>query len=76
MYIGKEPTVPCFIAAATLAVGGSLIPGQSQGDDILIDVRQHWSGSEVEDNGSRVRCNVGTTLGRINEVLKLYARRK
>jgi len=49
--------------------------GQSQGDDILIDVRQHWSGWEVEDNGSRIRCSVGTTLGRINEVLKPYARR-
>ncbi len=49
--------------------------GQSQGDDILIDVRQHWSGWTVEDNGTRIRCNVGTTLGRINEVLKPYARR-
>ena len=38
-------------------------------------MRQHWSGWEVEDNGSRIRCNVGTTLARINEVLKPYARR-
>ena len=60
---------------ATFRAGGTSLNGQSQGDDILIDVRQHWSGWEVEDNGSRIRCNVGTTLGRINEVLKPYARR-
>ena len=60
---------------ATFRAGGTSLNGQSQGDDILIDVRQHWSGWKVEDNGSRIRCNVGTTLGRINEVLKPYARR-
>jgi len=60
---------------ATFRAGGTSLNGQSQGDDILIDVRQHWSGWEVEDNGARIRCNVGTTLGRINEVLKPYARR-
>ena len=59
----------------TFRAGGTSLNGQSQGDDILIDVRQHWSGWKVEDNGERIRCNVGTTLGRINEVLKPYARR-
>src|SRR5580700_2802530 len=48
---------------ATFRAGGTSLNGQSQGDDILIDGRQHWSGSKVEDNGSRIRCNVGTTLG-------------
>jgi FAD binding domain len=60
---------------ATFRAGGTSLNGQAQGNDILIDVRQHWSGWKVEDNGSRIRCNVGTTLGRINEVLKSYARR-
>src|SRR5271155_205452 len=60
---------------ATFRAGGTSLNGQSQGDDILIDVRQHWSGWKVEDNRSGIRCNVGTTLGRINEVLKPYARR-
>ena len=60
---------------ATFRAGGTSLNGQSQSDDILIDVRQHWSGWKVEDNGSRIRCNVGTTLGRINEVLKSYFRR-
>src|SRR3984885_2142124 len=58
---------------ATFRAGGTSLNGQSQGDDILIDVRQHWSGWKVEDNGERIRCNVGTTLGRINKVLKPYA---
>src|SRR3984885_6979990 len=60
---------------ATFRAGGTSLNGQSQSDDILIDARQHWSGWKVEDNGSRIRCNVGTTLGRINAVLKPYARR-
>src|SRR5580692_3992372 len=60
---------------ATFRAGGTSLNGQSQGDDILIDVRQHWSGWKVEDDGERIRCKVGTTLGRINEVLKPYARR-
>jgi D-lactate dehydrogenase len=60
---------------ATFRAGGTSLNGQSQGDGILIDVRQHWSGWKVEDHGERIRCNVGTTLGRINEVLKPYARR-
>jgi len=60
---------------ATFRAGRTSLSGQSQDDDILIDVRQHWSGWKVEDNGSRIRCNVGATLGRINEVLKPYARR-
>jgi len=60
---------------ATFRAGGTSLNGQSQGDDILVDVRQHWSGWKVEDNGERIRCKVGTTLGRINEVLQPYARR-
>jgi D-lactate dehydrogenase len=60
---------------ATLRAGGTSLNGQSQGNDILIDVRQHWSGWQVEENGLRIRCKVGTTLGRVNEVLKPYARR-
>ena len=60
---------------ATFRAGGTSLNGQAQSDDILIDVRQHWSGWKIEDNGSQIRCNVGTTLGRINEVLKSYARR-
>src|ERR1700722_7893951 len=59
---------------ATFRAGGTSLNGQSQGDDILIAVRKHWSGWGVEDSGSRIRCNVGTTLKRINEVLNPYAR--
>jgi D-lactate dehydrogenase len=44
---------------ATFRAGGTSLNGQSQGDDILIDARQHWSGWKVEDNGLRIRCNVG-----------------
>ena len=40
---------------ATLRAGGTSLNGQSQSDDILIDVRRHWYGAKVEDDGRRVR---------------------
>src|ERR1700722_15749768 len=36
---------------ATFRAGGTSLNGQSQGDDILIDVRQHWSGWKGGANG-------------------------
>src|ERR1700731_3459280 len=49
---------------ATFRAGGTSLNGQSQGDDILIDVRQHWSGWKVEEHRSRIRCPVGNKLRR------------
>src|SRR4029453_5695979 len=40
---------------ATFRAAGTSLNGQSQSDDILIDVRRHWSGGRVEDDGQRVR---------------------
>ena len=41
---------------ATLRAAGTSLNGQSQSDDILIDVRRHWYGAKVEDDGRRVRA--------------------
>jgi D-lactate dehydrogenase len=38
-----------------LRSGGTSLNGQSQGDGILVDVRAHWRGIEVEDGGARAR---------------------
>ena len=60
---------------ATFRAGGTSLNGQSQSDDILIDVRRHWAGLAVEDGGQRLRARPGTILGQANAVLRRVGRR-
>jgi D-lactate dehydrogenase len=60
---------------ATFRAGGTSMNGQSQSDDILIDVRRHWAGLVVEDGGARLRARPGTILGQANAVLRRVGRR-
>ena len=60
---------------ATFRAAGTSLNGQSQSDDILIDVRHHWSGAKVEADGRLVRTRPGTILGHINSQLERYSRR-
>src|SRR5580658_4689929 len=60
---------------ATFRAGGTSMNGQSQSDDILIDVRRHWGGMAVEDGGQRLRARPGTILGQANAVLRRIGRR-
>ncbi len=60
---------------ATFRAGGTSLNGQSQSDDILIDVRRHWAGLVVEDGGARLRARPGTILGHANAVLRRVGRR-
>jgi D-lactate dehydrogenase len=60
---------------ATFRAGGTSLNGQSQSDDILIDVRRHWAGMVVEDGGARLRARPGTILGQANAVLRPLGRR-
>src|ERR1700674_4582171 len=60
---------------ATLRAAGTSLNGQSQSDDILIDVRRHWYGAKVEDDGRRVHARPGMILGRVNAMLGRYGRR-
>ena len=59
----------------TFRAGGTSLNGQSQTDGILVDVRRHWSGVEVLDDGARVRVKPGTVLGHANRVLAPYGRK-
>src|ERR1700683_187632 len=61
---------------ATFRAGGTSMNGQSQSDDILIDVRRHWGGMTVEDGGQRLRARPGTILGQANAVLRRVGRRR
>src|SRR3954451_22874496 len=59
----------------TFRAGGTSLNGQAQTDGILIDVRRHWTGVEVEADGERVRVRPGTVLGRANAFLRPHSRR-
>src|ERR1700752_3363764 len=59
---------------ATFRSAGTSLNGQSQSDDILIDVRRHWNGGKVEDDGRHVRGRPGMILGHINSLLERYGR--
>ncbi|MGG2460250.1 FAD-binding and (Fe-S)-binding domain-containing protein [Streptomyces sp. RGM 3693] len=53
---------------------GTSLNGQAQGEDILVDVRRHWAGIEVLDDGARARIRPGTTVLRANATLARYGR--
>lgn len=57
-----------------LRAAGTSLNGQAQGEDILVDVRRHWAGVEVLDDGARARIRPGTTVLRANAALARYGR--
>ncbi len=64
---GRRTSTPVVFRA-----GGTSLNGQGQTDGILIDVRRHFRGVAVEDDGTRVRVKPGTLLGDANRVLAPY----
>jgi D-lactate dehydrogenase len=67
---GRERGVP-----VTFRAGGTSLNGQGQGDGILVDVRRHFGGVEVLDDGLRARVRPGTILGHVNRALAPYGRK-
>jgi D-lactate dehydrogenase len=67
---GREKGIP-----VTLRAGGTSLNGQGQGDGIMVDVRRHWSGVEVLDEGARARIRPGTLLGHANRILAPHSRK-
>lgn len=53
---------------------GTSLNGQAQGEDILVDVRRHWTGITVLDDGARARIGPGTTVMRANATLARHGR--
>lgn len=66
----KDQRIPVTIRAS-----GSSLSGQAQGDGILMDVRKHWAGWNVENEGARLRVKPGTILFRANLALKPFGYR-
>jgi D-lactate dehydrogenase len=67
---GRREGVP-----VTLRSAGTSLNGQSQGDGIMLDVRRHWRGVTVEEDGARARVRPGTSLGYANRVLARHGTR-
>ena len=60
---------------ATFRAAGTSLSGQSQGDDVIIDVRRHWAGMRVEEGGAALRVKPGTILAHASAVLARRGRR-
>jgi D-lactate dehydrogenase len=59
----------------TFRAAGTSLNGQSQGDGVLVDVRRHFAGVAVEDDGRAARVKPGTILGHANRVLLPHGRK-
>jgi len=67
---GRRKGVP-----VTFRAGGTSLNGQGQSDGILVDVRRHFGGVEVEEGGTLARVKPGTVLGHANRVLAQHGRK-
>jgi D-lactate dehydrogenase len=70
LRFGRQRGIP-----ATFRAGGTSLNGQGQSDGILVDVRKHFGGVRVEDDGARARVKPGTILGHANRVLAPHGRK-
>jgi D-lactate dehydrogenase len=70
LRFGREREIP-----VTFRAGGTSLNGQGQSDGILVDVRKHFGGVRVEDDGACARVKPGTILGHANRVLAPHGRK-
>ena len=59
----------------TFRSGGTSLSGQAGTDGVLADVRRHFGGVEVLDDGLRVRVQPGVTVKLLNAHLARYGRK-
>ncbi|HEY8810344.1 MAG TPA: FAD-binding and (Fe-S)-binding domain-containing protein [Solirubrobacterales bacterium] len=67
---GRANEIPVVFRA-----GGTSLNGQGQSDGILVDVRRHFGGIAVEEEGALARVKPGIVLGHANKVLAPYGRK-
>jgi D-lactate dehydrogenase len=70
LAFGRRSGIP-----VTFRAGGTSLNGQGQTDGILVDVRRHFGGIAVLEDGAAVRVGTGTILGHVNRVLAPLGRR-
>src|ERR1700721_3056557 len=71
LAFGRRAGIP-----VTFRAGGTSLNGQGQTDGILVDVRRHFGGIAVLEDGAAVRVGTGTILGHVNRVLAPLGRRR
>ncbi|MCB0910160.1 MAG: FAD-binding oxidoreductase [Propionibacteriaceae bacterium] len=59
----------------TFRSGGTSLSGQAGTEGVLADVRRHFKGVEVLDDGARVRVQPGVTVKQLNAHLAPYGRK-
>jgi D-lactate dehydrogenase len=59
----------------TFRSGGTSLSGQAGTEGVLADVRRHFQGVEVLDDGARVRVQPGVTVKAVNVRLAAYGRK-
>src|SRR4029453_2891801 len=59
----------------TFRAGGTSLNGQGQTDGIMVDVRRHFTGFRVLEDGAAVRVKPGTVIGHVNRGLVKHQRR-
>ena len=67
---GRKRDIP-----VTFRAGGTSLNGQGQSEGILVDVRRHFGGVAVEEEGRLARVKPGTVLGHANRVLAPHGRK-
>jgi D-lactate dehydrogenase len=67
---GRANDVPVIFRA-----GGTSLNGQGQSNGILVDVRRHFGGVAVEEDGALARVKPGIVLGHANRVLAPHGRK-
>jgi len=67
---GRAKRIP-----VTFRAGGTSLNGQGQTEGILVDVRRHFGGVAVEDDGALARVKPGAVLGHANRVLAPHGRK-
>jgi D-lactate dehydrogenase len=70
LAFGRRRGIP-----VTFRAGGTSLNGQGQTEGILVDVRRHFRGLKVEEDGDALRVGTGTILGHANKVLAPLGRR-
>ena len=59
----------------TFRSGGTSLSGQGCTDQVLADVRRHFQGVEILDDGARVRVQPGVTVKQVNARLARHGRK-
>jgi D-lactate dehydrogenase len=70
LAFARERGVPLVFRA-----GGTSLNGQAQTDSVMVDVRRHWQGARVLEDGAAVRVKPGIVVGHVNRLLAWYARK-